>query len=396
MANITKYQTTRGATLWRVRYRKPGGRQTDKRGFKRKIDAERWAAKNVTVAQAEGTYIDPQAGKTTIGSLSTAWLAKKKLSCKPSYYDDLEDAYNKYVQPDWGAVPVSAVQREAVQTWAARISNGVKGKPDENGNDTWIAKPKSASVVLRAHGILAGILDDAVTDRRIHSNPARGVELPRKTRRGHVYLTAAQLYALADQCEGRRRTLVLLLGLTGMRWGEAIGLTAGDVDKRRHRISVSKSATQVRRRIIVGTPKTHELRTVVYPDVLDAEIRELTKGRAQDDLLFPDPSTADGYMHQPPSPKANGISWFARACERAGLERMRIHDLRHTAASLMVQAGANVKAVQRQLGHASAAMTLDTYADLFDDDLNVLGEAMSALVLGNVGKMWAEGQGRAA
>ena len=70
---------------------------------------------------------------------------------------------------------------------------------------------------------------------------------------------------------------------------------------------------------------------------------------------------------------------------------MTIHDLRHTATSLMVQSGANVKTVQRQLGHKSAAMTLDVYADLFDDDLDDLSERMGGLLFSqDVGKMWAQ------
>lgn len=76
---------------------------------------------------------------------------------------------------------------------------------------------------------------------------------------------------------------------------------------------------------------------------------------------------------------------------------MTVHDLRHTAASLMVRSGANVKAVQNQLGHASAAMTLDTYADLFDDDLDLVGDAMNRMLLEkNVGKMWAKEKAEAA
>ena len=68
------------------------------------------------------------------------------------------------------------------------------------------------------------------------------------------------------------------------------------------------------------------------------------------------------------------------------------HDLRHTAASLAISAGANVKAVQKMLGHASAAMTLDVYADLFDDDLDAVGDALSAVGAPEVvGKMWARG-----
>jgi hypothetical protein len=72
---------------------------------------------------------------------------------------------------------------------------------------------------------------------------------------------------------------------------------------------------------------------------------------------------------------------------------MTIHDLRHTAASLAISAGANVKAVQRMLGHASAAMTLDTYADLFDDDLDSVAVRLSEAALAvNVVKMWSETQ----
>jgi integrase len=79
-----------------------------------------------------------------------------------------------------------------------------------------------------------------------------------------------------------------------------------------------------------------------------------------------------------------------RALKDAGLEPMTLHDLRHTAASLAVSAGANVKAVQRMLGHASAAMTLDTYADLFDDDLNAVSDRLDeAYEKSVVGKMWA-------
>jgi integrase len=72
---------------------------------------------------------------------------------------------------------------------------------------------------------------------------------------------------------------------------------------------------------------------------------------------------------------------------------MTVHDLRHTAASLAVSAGANVKAVQRMLGHASAAMTLDTYADLFDDDLDSVSDALDAAAAkSDLGKVWAQAQ----
>lgn len=142
MANVTRYKTSKGETRYRVRYRKPDGTQTDKRGFKRKIDAENWAAKRVTTAKAEGTYIDPQAGKATVGELGPAWLAKKKLSTKPSHYRNLEGAWEKWVKPEWGNTPVSAVTRETVQQWVTGISQGKTVKDERGQRDSARQTPK--------------------------------------------------------------------------------------------------------------------------------------------------------------------------------------------------------------------------------------------------------------
>lgn len=229
MANVTRYNTSKGETRWRVRYRKPDGTQTDKRGFKRKSDAVNWAAEHVTIAKARGAYIDPQDAKTTVGELAGAWLDAKRTRVKPSYMDDLEDSWSVWVKPAWGDVPIGMVTRNDVQKWV-----------------TDIASQRSASVTLRAYGILAGILDNAVRDGMIHANHARGVELPRKKTKRHVYLTAPQLYSLAGEC-GWRRDIILTLGLCGMRWGELVPLRVRDVDLDRHRIMVDVSAPHGRR-----------------------------------------------------------------------------------------------------------------------------------------------------
>ena len=106
------------------------------------------------------------------------------------------------------------------------------------------------------------------------------------------------------------------------------------------------------------------------------------RGKSPDDLLFAD--RFGGFIRRP-SASNNKRSWFLTALATAGLERLTPHDLRHTAASLAVSSGANVKAVQRMLGHKSAAMTLDTYADLFDDDLDAVAMRLDE----GVRKMWA-------
>jgi integrase len=105
-------------------------------------------------------------------------------------------------------------------------------------------------------------------------------------------------------------------------------------------------------------------------ELLEASLREACTNKSPTALVFPAP---DGnFMHN------NTRGSFAGAVARSGVPRLTPHDLRHTAASLAISAGANVKAVQRMLGHASAAMTLDTYADLFDEDLDAVAIALHA------------------
>lgn len=137
---------------------------------------------------------------------------------------------------------------------------------------------------------------------------------------------------------------------------------------------MNENAVRVGAIIHVGSPKTHELRSVHYPEFLSLAVAKLCEGKPRDALLF-----GDGVTHlQRPRASGNSRSWFVSALDVAGLDRMTIHDLRHTAASLAIASGTNVKAVQRMLGHASAAMTLDVYADLFDDALETVSSALNS------------------
>ena len=376
MAYTIRQYATKAGKRYEVRYRKPDGAATGKRGFRRKMDADSWGAANVTTAKATGAYIDPQAGRRLVEDLWEPWLAAKKTKAKPSYIDTLERGWRVHVAPKWGMREVQSITHDEVQVWVSTL-----------------AEAKSASVVHRAEGILRALLAKAKTDRCIHDNPCDGIELPRATRKKHVYLTIDQLLALAD-ASGWHRPIVLTLGLCGLRWGELVGLQVGDVDLDRQRIHVRRAAVEVDHHIVVGTPKAGRPRTVIFPSLLKPCIEEACEGRSADELLFPDRRTGS-YLRKHHGPCSPG-SWFYRAKKRSlGDEiagSMTIHDLRHTCASLLVHAGANVKAVQRQLGHASAAMTLDVYADLFDDDLDAVGEAMNGLLVRAIG----EGRGLAA
>jgi integrase len=122
----------------------------------------------------------------------------------------------------------------------------------------------------------------------------------------------------------------------------------------------------------IGTPKSLKRRAVPFPQFMADDLRAAAGGKGAD-FIFSD--SLGNHMKRT-RVSSGSKSWFKTALRQSGLEPMTLHDLRHTAASLAISSGANVKAVPRMLGHASAAMTLDTYADLLDDDLDTVADAL--------------------
>lgn len=382
MGTIEPYTIAAGKR-YRVRYRKPDHSQTDKRGFKTKREAELYLA-TVEISKATGDWTDASASRVTVGELSVSWLAVKRASLKPSSFESIQRAWSVWVGPRWGSTPVGSILPSDVEKWVAELSTGTAINNRTAGRLTpgEHARRRSPSVVIRAVGVLAGVLDQAMKDRRITRNPARGLEgLPRKRKRGerHRYLTHDQVIRLADACESDlHAAVVLTLAYTGLRWGEMLALRVRDFDALRGRIEVNRSAVEVARRMEVGTPKSGEQRSVAVPKFLVERMARLCEGKTREDLIFGD--GIDGYLRRPNTSDGTR-SWWLTALSEAGLDRLVLHDLRHTAASLMISSGANVKAVQRQLGHSSAAMTLDRYSDLFDDDLDAVGARLNDAAL---------------
>ena len=187
------------------------------------------------------------------------------------------------------------------------------------------------------------------------------------------FLSHQQVADLAAAA-GSYGTLVNVLAYTGLRWGEAAGLRAGRVDLTRRRLEIVEATSEVRGEIIFGTPKTHQRRSVPFPRFLTEPLAALVADKAPDDLVFTSP---DGHVLRNTNFRHRV---FDPAARQAGLTGLTPHELRHTAASLAVAAGANIKAVQQMLGHASAAMTLDVYAGLFADDLDAVAERLDAAV----------------
>jgi integrase len=168
------------------------------------------------------------------------------------------------------------------------------------------------------------------------------------------------------------RALVLTLAFCGIRWGEAIALRVRDIEFLKRRLVVSENAVQLGVNHAVGTTKGRKARSVPVSTFVLDELSIQCRNKAAGDLVFSGPT--GGYLPRPKSTRG----WFAGAVSRAKVPTITPHDLRHTCASLSVSAGMNVLALQRMLGHTSAKVTLDTYADLFDADLDAVAATLHA------------------
>ncbi len=337
---------------WEARWREPDGRQR-KRTFTKKSDADRYAT-SIESRLLTGSYVDHTAGRTTVGQYAEVWLGRQ-VQLAASTRNRYAAIIRTHVTPKLGAVPLSRLERSAVAAWVTELS----------------AAGLAGATVRHVHRVLAMILGSAVADGRVSRNVAAGVPLPRAKGKAKSFLTHAQVAALAEAA-GDSGLLVRVLAYGGLRFGEAAALRACDVDPLRRRLAVVRSVTEVAGRMVFGEPKSHHTRSVPLPRGLIDELAAACAGKRPEDLVFTAPEGGVLMLR----------NWrrrvFDPAVNAAGLDGLTPHGLRHTAASLAVGAGANVKAVQRMLGHASAAMTLDVYAGLFEDDLDAVADRLDA------------------
>ena len=350
MASIAR----RAEGHWRARYRDNSGKEHS-RHFSRKIDAQRWLDQ-VTAAVQTGTYADPKAGRISVGEWATAWLERQAdlNDWKPSTIAGYESMLKVRILPVWASVPLNRVTYESAEQWVAGM----------------VASGLSASSTRQAYHLLGAMLDGAAKAKRLGRNPVRGVDLPPLRQVERRYLTHRQVADLAAACGPDDGIVVLLLAYTGLRWGELAAIRARRVAPGARRIDIAEAMTDVKGRAIFGTPKTHQRRWVPVPTFLRDRLSERLANCQPDDPLFTSPLGAPL--------RGNNFRrrCFDRAAADVGLAGLVPHELRHTAASLAIASGASVKAVQSMLGHASAAMTLDRYGHLYEDELDAVADRM--------------------
>jgi len=348
VANVARRPNGR----WRARYRDLAGKE-HARHFDRKVDAQLWLD-SVTTSVHTGSYVDPKRMRLTLGEWSGQWLATK-VDLKPTTRRGYEWALRVHILPEWGPIRLGDITHQGIAAWVAKLNGSGLG----------------ASAVRQAHRVLSLVLALAVRDGRLARNPALGVPLPRTVRGEQVFLTHEQVDQLAEAA-GRDRLVILFLAYTGVRYGEMAALRVRNLNLLRRRALIAEAVVDVNGHAVFGTPKTHQRRQVPIPRFLAEELAAHVAGKAPGDFVFA--AEKGGVLHLRNFRRTS----FDPAVRVTGLTGLTPHALRHTAASLAIASGANVKVVQTMLGHQSATMTLDLYGHLLNDQLDEVADAMDA------------------
>lgn len=216
----------------------------------------------------------------------------------------------------------------------------------------------------------------AVAAGLIARSPCHDVSLPKVEQEEMRFLTPEEVARIADAMDDRRRALVLVAAYAGLRIGELAGLRRCDVDTMRGTVTVAQVVVDVAGELHVGQPKTRAgRRTVGLPRAVVDELSKHLAGVDHAPHAYVFTAAAGGPLRVTNFRRRR---WYP-AVEAAGLDGVRLHDLRHTAVSLWIAGGANPKQVSAWAGHTSVSFTLDRYGHLFpnhDEDLHDRLDAM--------------------
>ena len=361
---------------WEAVYREPDGRQRT-RSFARKVDAQRFLT-TVEADMLRGSYVDPH-DRTTFRAYAETWRAAQVHRATTAV--KIESILRLHAYPAFGDRELRSILPGHVQAW-------VKG----------LSLTLAPSTVAVVHGVVASVFKSAIRDRRITSSPCEGSKLPVDYQEPVVPLATSDVLAVEEALPARYRALVTLAAATGLRQGEAFGLT---VDRSGLRPPSARPVLRVDRQLVLlpgeppflGPPKRRaSRRDVPLPRVaVEALAAHLAAFPATErEIVCRDTSGRSSvetvelvFTNNAGKPiRRNGFSdAWRRAIESSGAPAgTTFHDLRHYYTSLLIRHGESVKVVQARLGHATAAETLDTYSHLWPDSEDRTRDAVDSVL----------------
>lgn len=365
---------------WEARYttgRNPGtGKQIQRSVYGKTQGEVRKALHAITAAIDSGTYTEPS--KMSVGQWLDVWLAEYLGSVKPHTLATYTTLCNIHIRPALGAIKLPALKTPDIQALYNRLQRGTATSP-----------VLSAKSIKNIHGVLHKVLQQAVEIGYLRFNPSGACKLPRVEKAEVKPLEEGDIIKFLAAIKEHQFEVVYYVDVfTGMRQSEILGLTWDCVDFDKGTITVNKQLQKDRRgdgSYIFISPKNSKGRTITpAPSAGSQEKRRtqmewrLKAGKAwdnKDNLVFTD--QLGGHLVH-----VTVYKNFKRIVEGIGIPAARFHDLRHTFAVASLQAGDDIKTVQENLGHHTAAFTLDVYGHVTDKMKRDSAERMENFIKG--------------
>ena len=357
---------TKTGVRWDVKLRTPGGKQYS-RSFRTKREASAFEAAEVS-ARNKGTWIDSRGGDITFSDLATRWLAMGTSKRTKTKIRD-EGIVQRHLLPTLGERPIGTIRTSDIQDLV----------------NQWIDAGLSPATVTRHRAVLSAVFTLAVNDDLLNRTPVRGIRMPRSQPSNGRILTSDESARLLAAVRSDHRDALFLLMTTGMRWSELSGLDIKHVDlmSRTPTLNIHQGAHETTHGIEITDTKSNASHRTLYlgPEQVEAISRHLRDtGRTAADAGRP-------LFVSPNGKRLTYRNFHARvwipAVNDAGLSGLRIHDLRKTAATRLLQAGVDQKTVTAYLGHEDLRTTLQHYAKTTPESLLKATQKLVEAVVGD-------------
>ena len=381
--SIRKITTTRNGkeyTYWQGRYTEGYDACTGKQ-IQRSITGKTQKAvaqkpRQITAEIDAKTYVAPC--KLSVAEWMAVWAQDYLVGIKASTAYLYKRTIELYIEPHLGHIRLDTLNAHTVQHFYNELAK--PSKPD--------AAPLSAKSIKNIHGVLHKALQQAVLLNYIRYNPTTACVLPKIVKKEIHPLTDQQTAQLLNLLKGSKYEIPLTVDLfTGLREGELLGLIWDCVDFEKGTILVNKQLRRSQRKggtYYFSPPKNNKSRTIT-PAPYVMKLLQAQKVQQARQRLMAGPAWEDSGLVFT-NEFGRYISYraifdsFKRIVKRIGLSDARIHDLRHTYAVNCIRAGDDIKTVQSNLGHATAAFTLDVYGHFTDDMRSVSAQRMEGFI----------------
>lgn len=347
-------------------------------GFRTKRDAENELTQ-VLERVRTGTWADP--GRVTVGEYLEQWLDGIRPSLRTKTAASYDDVLRGLVIPRIGSLRLVDLTPPRIKALHTELLESGR----RNGKGGGLS-PRS---VQYAHRILSHALSDAVDQGLLARNPAAIVKPPRVQRAlMRAWSSDDVRRFVAGVADNRLYAMWALLVTTGMRRGEVLGLRWEDIDLKRGRLAVRQTAVAIGYEVHLAEPKTSAGRRSVSLDGMTVAALKGHRTRQAEERLTAGPewNESDAVFTNERGDRLHPdrvSKTFPRLVAQLGLPPIRLHDLRHTAATLALEAGVHPKVVQERLGHANIAITLDTYSHVVDGMQDDAAAKVADLVYGS-------------